>query len=83
MSGMSQLSSRSERVKLFLSRTSVQSAADLLRVSDLIDVNANFGLVALTGNTATSDYHALQVKFERRLSRRFASSGFLHIFPLD
>ena len=47
----------------------------LLRVSDLIDVNANFGLVALTGNTATSDYHALQVKFERRLSAGLQALG--------
>ena len=42
---------------------------DLLRVSDLVNVNQNFNLIALTGNTATSDYHALQVKFERRLSQ--------------
>jgi hypothetical protein len=33
-------------------------------------VNPNFLLVQLTTNSATSDYHALQIKFERRLSRR-------------
>jgi hypothetical protein len=41
---------------------------DLLRVSDLVNVNTNCGLIALTGNNATSDYHALQIKFERQLS---------------
>jgi hypothetical protein len=41
---------------------------DLLQVSDLVNVNTNFGLIALTGNNATSDYHALQIKFERQLS---------------
>jgi len=54
---------------------------DLLRVSNLINVNDDFGLVALTGNTATSDYHALQVKFERRLSgslQALASYTFSH-----
>jgi len=48
---------------------------DLLRVSDLINVNNNFGFIALTGNAATSDYHALQVKFERRLSRGLQALG--------
>jgi hypothetical protein len=42
---------------------------DLLRVTNLFNVNPNFQFVALTDNTATSDYHALQLKFERRLSR--------------
>jgi len=32
-------------------------------------VNPNFQVVELTDNSATSDYHALQVKFQRRLSR--------------
>jgi hypothetical protein len=40
---------------------------DLLRVTDLVSPNANFGFVALTDNSATSNYQALQVKFERRL----------------
>jgi hypothetical protein len=42
---------------------------DLLRVTDLVSPNANFGFVAVTDNSATSNYQALQVKFERRLSR--------------
>ena len=48
---------------------------NLLRVSDFSNVNNNFGLIALTGNAATSDYHALQVKFERRLSRGLQALG--------
>jgi hypothetical protein len=42
---------------------------DLLRVTNLFNPNPNFGQVNLTDNTATSDYQALQLKFERRLSR--------------
>ena len=42
---------------------------DLLRVTDLVSPNPNFGFVAVTDNSATSNYNALQVKFERRLSR--------------
>jgi carboxypeptidase family protein/TonB-dependent receptor-like protein len=42
---------------------------DLLRVTNLFSVNPNFDFIALTDNSATSDYHALQVKFQRRLSR--------------
>jgi hypothetical protein len=42
---------------------------DLLRVTDLISPNANFGFVGVTDNSATSDYQALQLKFERRLSQ--------------
>lgn len=41
----------------------------LLRVTDLINPNPNFGDINLTDNSATSDYHALQLKFQRRLSR--------------
>jgi hypothetical protein len=41
----------------------------LLRVTNLFNVNPDFQLVVLTDNSATSDYNALQVKFERRLSR--------------
>jgi hypothetical protein len=37
----------------------------LLRVTDLVSPNANFGFVAVTDNSATSNYQALQVKFER------------------
>jgi len=42
---------------------------DLLRVTNLFNPNQDFGQVNLTDNTATSDYQALQLKFERRLSR--------------
>jgi hypothetical protein len=42
---------------------------DLLRNTNLFLPNANFGLIAATTNSATSDYHALQLKFERRLSQ--------------
>jgi hypothetical protein len=54
---------------------------DLLRASDLANVNANFGLVVVTGNTATSNYHALQLKLQRRLARglqALASYTFAH-----
>jgi hypothetical protein len=43
--------------------------------------NANFGFVSVTSNSATSDYNALQVKFQRRLSRglqALASYTFSH-----
>jgi hypothetical protein len=42
---------------------------ELLRVTNLFNVNPNFEFIALTDNSATSDYHALQLKFQRRLSR--------------
>lgn len=42
---------------------------DLLRVTNLFNPNPNFQLIGLTDNTATSDYHALQLKFQRRLSQ--------------
>jgi hypothetical protein len=42
---------------------------DLLRVTDLISPNPDFGQVNLTDNSATSDYQALQLKFQRRLSQ--------------
>lgn len=44
---------------------------DLIRVTSFFispNVNPNFQSVSLTDNTATSDYHALQLKFQRRLS---------------
>src|ERR1700751_2550153 len=40
----------------------------LLRVTSLFNPNQNFQFVGVTDNSATSDYHALQLKFERRLS---------------
>src|SRR5262249_37342617 len=54
---------------------------DLLRQTNLYNVNANFQVVGLTDNSATSDYHALQVKFQRRLARglqALASYTFSH-----
>ncbi len=42
---------------------------DLLRVTNLYSPNPNFQQVSVTSNSATSDYDALQIKFERRLSR--------------
>ena len=54
---------------------------DLLRVTNLFNPNPDFQFVSLTNNTATSDYHALQLKFQRRLSRglqALASYSFSH-----
>jgi len=54
---------------------------DLLRVTDLENPNANFAFVNVTDNSATSDYHALQIKFQRNLSRglqALASYTFSH-----
>jgi hypothetical protein len=42
---------------------------ELLRVTDLVSPNADFNFVNVTSNSATSDYNALQVKFQRRLSQ--------------
>jgi hypothetical protein len=53
---------------------------DLLRITNLSDP-PNFQVIELTDNTATSDYHALQLKFQRRLSRglqALASYSFSH-----
>jgi hypothetical protein len=53
----------------------------LLRVTNLFNPNPDFQFVSLTSNTATSDYHALQLKFQRRLSRglqALASYSFSH-----
>jgi len=41
----------------------------LLRSERLASPNANFTTVNLTRNIATSDYHAMQLQFHRRLSR--------------
>jgi hypothetical protein len=54
---------------------------DLLRVTQLFNPNPNFQDVIVTGNTATSDYHTFQLKFQRRLSRGLqglASYAFSH-----
>src|SRR5262249_50845249 len=42
---------------------------DLLRVTQLLNVNPTFSFIGLTDNSATSDYHALQLKFQRRVAR--------------
>ena len=47
----------------------------LLRVTNLFNVNPNFEFIALTDNSATSDYNALQVKFQRRLSGGLQAVG--------
>jgi Carboxypeptidase regulatory-like domain/TonB dependent receptor-like, beta-barrel len=54
---------------------------DLLRVTNLVNTNPNFPFVSVTNNSATSDYHALQLKWQRRLSRGLqglASYSFSH-----
>jgi len=48
---------------------------DLLRVTNLVNPNPDFGFVGITDNSATSDYHALQVKFQRRLSHGLQALG--------
>jgi carboxypeptidase family protein len=54
---------------------------DLLRTTQFFNPNPNFQSVILTDNSATSDYHAMQVKFQRRLScgwQALASYSFSH-----
>ena len=54
---------------------------DLLRATFLVNPNPDFQFVNVTSNTATSDYQALQVKFQRRLShglQALASYTFSH-----
>jgi hypothetical protein len=48
---------------------------DLLRVTQLFNPNPDFNSVNLTDNSATSDYHALQIRYQRRLSRGFQATG--------
>lgn len=42
---------------------------DLLRTTKLFNVNPNFQTIVFTDNSATSDYHSMQLKFQRRFSR--------------
>jgi hypothetical protein len=42
---------------------------DLLRVTQLVNLTPNFANISFTSGTATSDYNALQLKFQRRFSR--------------
>jgi hypothetical protein len=54
---------------------------ELLRVTQLASLNPNFAFIGLTDNSTTSDYHALQVRFQRRLShglQGLASYTFSH-----
>jgi len=39
------------------------------RLNSLPNPNPTFGTISITKNAATSDYHALQIQFDRRLSR--------------
>jgi TonB dependent receptor len=41
----------------------------LMRQEGLFNANPSFGMVRVTRNSATSDYHALQLQFIRRLAR--------------
>jgi len=59
---------------------------DLLRVTTLFNPNPDFQSVNVTDNTATSHYHALQLKFQRRLSRglqALASYTFSHSIDIS
>src|SRR5262249_58145459 len=47
---------------------------DLLRVTNFTAL-PNFQVIELTDNSAKSDYHALQVKFQRRLSQGLQALG--------
>jgi hypothetical protein len=54
---------------------------DLIRTTAFYNVNPGFQVVSLTDNSATSDYHALQLEFQRHVSRRLealASYTFSH-----
>jgi len=54
---------------------------DLIRSNGLVSPNPSFLFVSVTDNSATSDYHALQAKFQRTLSRglqMLASYTFSH-----
>ena len=54
---------------------------DLLRITNLFLPNPNFLVLEITDNSATSDYHGLQLKFQRHLShglQALASYSFSH-----
>jgi Carboxypeptidase regulatory-like domain/TonB dependent receptor-like, beta-barrel len=48
---------------------------DLLRVTKLRNPNTNFQSVSVTDNSATSDYHALQLEYHWRLFRGFQATA--------
>jgi hypothetical protein len=59
---------------------------DLLRQTALYQPNPDFDYVYVTDNSATSDYDALQVKFQRRLARglqALASYTFSHSIDIS
>jgi len=59
---------------------------DLLRITQLNALNVNFPNISYTSGTATSDYHALQIKYQRRLSRGLqglASYSFSHSIDIS
>lgn len=68
-----------------LSLTYIGAAGrDLLRTTQLSNPNPIFQSVAITDNSATSDYHAMQIKFQRRLSRRFqALASYTYSHSID
>jgi hypothetical protein len=41
----------------------------LLRATDLVGTNPNLSVVSVTDNSATSDYHTLQIKLQPRISQ--------------
>jgi hypothetical protein len=56
----------------------------LLQQDVLVDPNPNFGFVELTGNAATSSYNALQIQFQRRLSRNIqALASYTYSHSID
>jgi hypothetical protein len=48
---------------------------DLLRVTQFSNLNPNFQSISYTDGSATSDYHALQFKFQRRVSHGLQALG--------
>jgi hypothetical protein len=59
---------------------------ELLRQDTLISPNPDFGTVSVTRNQATSDYHALQLKLQRRLAQGLqvlASYNFSHSLDIS
>jgi hypothetical protein len=59
---------------------------EMLRITKLSNVNPNFQSIVVTDNSATSDYHALQIKFQRHLShglQAVASYTFSHSIDIS